>query len=81
MGIDYLIHIGIAAAAVLVIFMEGYRLGRVQGRGEQAKKESISRRSSNKKFKHEESRQERLMRLELENIENYATSAPQQEVR
>lgn len=81
MGIDYLIHIGIAAAAVLVIFMEGYRLGRQQGRGEQAKKESISRRPSNKAFKHEESRQERLMRLELENIENYATSAPQQEVR
>jgi hypothetical protein len=78
---EYFIHIGIAVAAVLAVFMEGYRLGRVRGSEEKARKESIFKKADNKAARHEESEQERLMRIELENIENYATSMPQQEVR
>jgi hypothetical protein len=78
---EYFIHIGIAVAAVFAVFTEGYRLGRMRGSEEKARKESVFEKANSKASRHEESEQERLMRIELENIENYATSVPQQEVR
>ncbi len=69
------------ALAVIVSVLVAYRLGFKDGRmatqtGELSQIVSVKKKA--KKYK--ESDEERRIRIELENIENYGTAVPQQEV-